>query len=329
MRAVIINEHGGPDALVLTHQRAPVPGEGEVLVRNRAIGVNYVDTQHRAGSPYPIQLPLIPGTEASGVVVAVGAGVDHSLVGRKVAHFGHLAGAYAELTAVPLPYVVPLDDDADLDLIAASALAGTTAFVLTHAAVKLGPNHSVMVRAAAGATGSAVVQFAVAAGAAVFAVASTQARAETALALGAVGAFAEDADMVEQLRGSNGGRGVDFVYDANGGPSFASSLAALSTGGTLVLYGQTAGPVAPFDPALLSGLTTTRVSGSLGLRWVAASHYLATGEDRQRALRAVEARIATAEFTPRIGHRMPLEAAAEAHRLLEQRRVDGKIILLP
>jgi NADPH2:quinone reductase len=329
MRAVIVRKHGGADALRVSEEPDPVPGAGEVLVRNRAIGVNYVDIQHRTGAPYPVELPLIPGTEASGVVVAVGAGVGEDLVGRKVAHFGHLAGVYAELTAAPLQYVVPLDDDADLELVAASALAGTTAFVLTNVAVKLSPQHSVMVRAASGTTGSAVIQFAVAAGATVFGVASTPTRASTALTLGAAGAFSEDAGMLQQLRAANGGRGVDVVYDANGGPTFRSSLESLSTGGTLVLYGQSGGPVAPFDPALLSGLLTPVGGGSLGLRWVAASHYLATRDDRETALRAVMDQIARGAFTPRIGHRMPLEAAAEAHLLLAQRRAEGKIILIP
>lgn len=329
MRAVVVREHGGADTLRVTDEPEPVPGEGEVLVRNRAIGVNYVDVQHRNGSPYPVDLPLIPGTEASGVVVAVGPGVGEDLVGRRVVHFGHLAGVYAELTAVPLRYVVTLDDDADLDLIAASALAGTTAFVLTQRAVKLGPEHSVMVRAASGATGSAVIQFAVAAGATVFGVASTAARAATSLALGAADAFSEDDALLESLRAANGGRGVDFVYDANGGPTFLSSLEALATGGTLVLYGQSGGPVAPFDPAILSGLATPVGGGSLAVRWVAASHFLATGDDRQAAMRAVVAHLAAGTYTPRIGHRMPLEAAAEAHLLLEQRRANGKIILIP
>ena len=118
-------------------------------------------------------LPLVPGTEAAGAIVAAGPGVDAGLVGRPVVHFGHLAGVYAELTAVPLDYVVPLPPDTPLDLAAAVALSGTTAYVLTSSAHQVGPGDVVVVHAAAGATGGAVVQRAAAAGADVIAIAST------------------------------------------------------------------------------------------------------------------------------------------------------------
>jgi len=121
--AVQIWRHGGPEELVVGERADPVPAAGQVVVRNRWIGVNYVDLQHREGRPYPVQLPLIPGTEAAGTVVAVGPGADRDLVGAPVAHFGHLVGAYAELTAVPLEFVVPLPPDAPLDIAAAVAVA--------------------------------------------------------------------------------------------------------------------------------------------------------------------------------------------------------------
>jgi NADPH2:quinone reductase len=173
MLAVEISRHGGPDVLVPVDLADPVPGRGEVLVRNRWVGVNYVDLQHREGRPYPVTLPLVPGTEAAGAIVAVGPGVDADLVGTPVVHFGHLAGVYAELTPVSLDYVVPLPPDTPLDVAAAVALSGTTAYVLTSAAHRVGPGDVVVVHAAAGATGGAVVQRAAAAGADVIAIAST------------------------------------------------------------------------------------------------------------------------------------------------------------
>ena len=107
MLAVEISRHGGPEVLVPVERADPLPASGEVLVRNHWSGVNYVDLQHREGRPYPVTLPLIPGTEAAGAVVAAGPGADTGLVGAPVVHFGHLAGVYAELTAVPLEFVVP------------------------------------------------------------------------------------------------------------------------------------------------------------------------------------------------------------------------------
>src|SRR6266704_2877177 len=185
MLAVEISRHGGPDVLVPVDRADPVPARGEVLVSNRWVGVNYVDLQHREGRPYPVTLPLVPGTEAAGTIVAAGPGVDAGLVGTPVVHFGHLAGVYAELTAVPLDYVVPLPPDTPLDVAAAVALSGTTAHVLTSAAHRVGPGDVVVVHAAAGATGGAVVQRAAAAGADVIAIASTAEKAAAATTLGA------------------------------------------------------------------------------------------------------------------------------------------------
>src|SRR6266699_232749 len=287
MLAVEISRHGGPDVLVPVDRADPVPPRGEVLVCNRWVGVNYVDLQHREGRPYPVTLPLVPGTEAAGTIVAVGPGLDAGLVGTPVVHFGHLAGVYAELTAVLLDYVVPLPPDTPLDVAAAVALSGTTAHVLTSAAHRVGPGDVVVVHAAAGATGGAVVQRAAAAGADVIAIASTAEKAAAATTLGAGHAIAlrETPDPVAAVMSASGGQGADVVYDATGRDTFEASLAMLATRGTLVLYGQSSGPVRPFDPGRLSGITGDSGSaGSLTLRWVAASHYLSGPHERARAL---------------------------------------------
>lgn len=176
MRAVQVRRHGGPEVLEGVELPDPVPGPGEVLVRNAHIGVNLVDLQHREGRPYPVALPLVPGTEAAGTVVAVGPGGDPASAGRTVAHFGHLAGVYAELTAVPEAFVVPLPDSTSTEVAAAIAMAGTTAYVLTRLALEVRPGDVVVVHAAAGSTGGAVVQLAAATGATVIALASSPPR---------------------------------------------------------------------------------------------------------------------------------------------------------
>ena len=330
MRAVQISRHGGPEELRLTELPDPVPGPGEVLVRNSWIGVNYVDLQHRAGHPYPVQLPLIPGTEAAGTVTGVGDGVDPGLAGAPVVHFGHLCGVYAELTAVPAGFVVPLPAGVALDDAAAVAMNGTTAYVLTAMACQIGPGDVVVVHAAAGATGGAVVQLAAAAGAEVIAFASTAGKAEAAVALGARHGFAleQAADPVAAVLSVTGGRGAGVVYDAGGRDTFGMSLDMLATRGTLVLYGQSSGPVEPFDPGRLSGITGEgRGAGSLTLRWVAASHYLSGEGDRAAALGPVLGQLRAGRFSPRIAERFPLGRAAEAHTLLASRAVAGKILL--
>ena len=153
MLAIEITRHGGPGAL----RPEPVPSADELLVRNRWIGVNYVDLQHREGRPYPVELPLVPGIEAAGEVVATGPDADAALLGRPVVHFGHLSGVYAELTAVGPKHVVALAPDVPLDVAAAVAMCGTTAHVLTREAARPGAGDAVVVQAAAGATGGAVV----------------------------------------------------------------------------------------------------------------------------------------------------------------------------
>jgi NADPH2:quinone reductase len=237
---------------------------------------------------------------------------------------------YAELTAVPLDYVVPLPPDTPLDVAAAVALNGTTAYVLTSVAHRVGPGDVVVVHAAAGATGGAVVQLAAAAGAEVIAIASTAEKAAAATTLGARHAIAlrETPDPVAAVMSASGGRGADVVYDANGRDTFETSLAMLATRGTLVLYGQSSGPVAPFDPGRLSGITGDSGSaGSLTLRWVAASHYLSGPHERARALTPVLDEVRSGTFSPRIAGRFPLRQAAEAHALLASRTVQGKLLL--
>ena len=330
MLAVQISRHGGPEELVLAEVPDPVAAAGQVVVRNSWIGVNYVDLQHREGRPYPVQLPLIPGTEAAGTVVAVGAGADPGLAGAPVVHFGHLCGVYAELTAVPAEFVVPLAGGVALDAAAAVAMSGTTAHVLTSMACRIEPGDAVVVQAAAGATGGAVVQLAAAAGAEVIAITSSAGKAAAAIALGVRHGFALEQvrDPVAAVLSVTGGRGADLVYDAGGRDTFEMSLDMLATRGTLVLYGQSSGPVAPFDPGRLSGITGAgRGAGSLTLRWVAASHYLAGQEERAAAVGTVLGQLTAGRLSPRIAGRFPLHRAAEAHARLASRAVLGKILL--
>jgi NADPH2:quinone reductase len=329
MLAVQITDHGGPDVLEPIQVERPHPEGDQVLVRNQWIGVNYVDLQHRAGTPYPVALPLVPGTEAAGVVEAVGPEGDPSLIGQPVVHFGHLAGVYAELTAVPAPNVVPLDDGTPLDVAAAVAMAGTTAHVLVREATSVA-GKVVAVHAAAGSTGGAVVQLAAADGARVIALTSSEEKARVARELGAneVIALATHADPVAAVLELTDGRGIDIVYDATGRDTFELSFALLAARGTLVMYGAITGTPPPFNPDRLSGITAPRrIAGSLTLSWVSASHYLSEPGARARATRAVLAAVSQGELTPRIIDRFPLSEAASAHRRLADRTVTGKLLL--
>lgn len=328
MQAIRIAEHGGPEVLTAVECPRPLPMSDEVLVRNSWIGVNFVDLQHRQGSPYPVELPLIPGTEAAGVVENVGPDGDRGLIGQRVVHFGHLAGVYAELTAVPAAYVVPVDPGTPLDVAAAVAIAGTTAHVLVREAADVS-ERVVVVHAAAGAVGGAVVQLAAAGGAEVIAVTSSEDKAAIARRLGARHAFsvARHRDPVAAVHEVTDGAGADVVYDATGRDTFEMSLRMLAARGSLVLYGAITGQPEPFDLGRLSGLTgDPYVAGSLTVTWASASDYL-VGPARAEAARAVLADVAAGRLAPRIAGRFALKDAAAAHQHLAGRSVTGKLLL--
>lgn len=328
MKAIEVAVHGGPEVLAVVQLPTPVPGPSEVLVRNEYIGVNYVDLQHRAGSPYPVSLPLVPGTEAAGTVVEVGAEVGDCHPGQRVVHVGHLAGVYAELTAVPSRYVVGVPDGIDLDTAAAVALQGTTAHVLTRVATRVGADDVVVVHAAAGGTGSAVAALAAAAGARVVGVVSTPAKRHYALAAGASTVVTGSGEaLATALREATGDRGASHVFDAGGKATLDVSLGALGDFGTLVLYGQTSGSGGMLDTARLSGLSRPGDAASLTVTWVAAGHYLREAADRARATRAVFDDVASGVLRPQVVARFPLERAADAHRMLQDRATVGKILL--
>lgn len=328
MIAAEISVHGGPEVLTPVERPAPAAGPAQVVVRNEYIGVNYVDLQHRAGRPYPVRLPLVPGTEAAGTVVEVGAGVRDLAVGQRVVHFGHLAGCYAELTAAPVEHVVAVPDGIGLDAAAASALQGTTAHVLTRVATSVTAGDLVVVHAAAGGTGSAVTALAAAAGAEVVGVVSTEAKRDRARAAGAAAVVVGAGDDVAPaIRRATGGRGAAYVYDAGGRVTLEASLDVLGDFGTLVLYGQSSGSGGMLDTARLSGLSRDGGAGSLTVKWVAASHYLRTRDARGHAVRAVFDDLASGVLRPDITARFPLARAADAHRLMHDRATAGKILL--
>jgi len=330
MIALEVQTHGGPEALRTVELPVPRIGPDEVLVRNRWIGVNWVDLQHTAGAPYPIDLPLIPGTEASGEVVAAGSSAPAELVGQPVVHFGHLAGVYAEYTAVPTPYVIPLACPELQRDAAAVAINGTTAYVLVHDAVQVQAGQLVVVQAAAGGTGGAIVQLAKAAGAEVVGLASSRAKADTAGELGAdhTVALAQQPDAFAAILDATGGRRADFVFDGNGQDTFHLSLDLLATRGTLVLYGQSSGPVAPVDPAVLSGLQRhPRRQGSLAIRWAnAGGDFLGDPAARRTAMHNVLQALSAGRLSARVAREFPLAHAADAFRALAG-RVSGKVLL--
>jgi NADPH:quinone reductase len=327
MLAVRIDAYGGPEVLRAVEVAAPTPGPGQVLVRHEVIGVNYVDTQHRAGAPYPVQLPLIPGIEAAGQVTGVGAGVDGLREGDRVAYAGPMVGVYAEVAAVPQAVLVPIPDQLSSEVAAAVLLQGMTAHVMTHDVHRGLAGQWALVHAAAGGTGSLLVQFLLQQDVRVLASASSPQKAQYLRSLGVEHVINHrHADLVEAVRGIVAG-GVDVVFDSVGRATFEASLRAVRAKGLIVAFGQSSGPVPPMDIARLSGLTGEGLPGSVWLTWPSLSDYTATRQALLGRAAAVFGAVLEGTLRPAIAASLPLQHAARAHQLLEAREVIGKVLL--
>lgn len=321
MRAIRVEEFGGPEVLVGQDVRAPEPGPGQLRLAVEAVGVNFIDTYRRTGR-YPVNLPSTPGTEAAGVVDAVGPGVTEFGIGDRVATAGG-RGAYAGQVLVPVAEAVPVPDGVDLRTAAAVLLQGMTAHYLATSTFPLAPGHTALVTAAAGGTGRLLVQVAKLRGARVLGTVSTDEKAEIARSAGADEILRyRDVEVpveVERLTGD----GVDVVYDGIGAATFGDSLRSLRRRGTFVLYGGASGPVPPFDPQELQR------AGSLYLTRPTLADY--TAERGELLARATElfGWLADGRVEVRIDRTWPLDEAADAHRHLEAGRTTGKLLLIP
>lgn len=322
MRCIQVDRTGGPEVLRLVERPDPEPSPGEVVVRVRAAGLNFIDTYQRSGA-YRLDLPFVPGLEAAGAVEAIGEDVEGLAVGDRVA-FAQVPGAYAELVAAPADKLVPVPDEVDDRTAAAVMLQGMTAHYLAGSTVRLASGSTAVVLAAAGGVGRLLVQIAKQYDAMVLAATSTAEKAELARSAGADEVIRyREVDLVEAVRAATDGVGVDVVYDSVGADTFASSLDCLRPRGMLVLYGQASGPVEPVDPQVLAA------KGSLYLTRPTLAHYIADhGELTWRASELFED-VVKQRLEVRIDRTWPLAEAAEAHRYLEGGNTTGKILLEP
>jgi NADPH:quinone reductase len=305
----------------------PDPGPGEVLVRHEAIGVNFVDTQHRAGAPYPVQLPLIPGIEAAGQVVGVGAAVEELREGDRIAYAGPMVGVYAEVAAVPQEVLVPVPDQLPSKVAAAVLLQGMTAHVMCHDVHQGSAGEWALVHAAAGGTGSLLVQFLQGQGVRVLPSTSSPQKAQYLRSLGVEQVIDHrHPDLVEAVHGVVAG-GVDVVFDSVGRATFEASLRSVRAKGLIVAFGQSSGPVPPMDIARLSGLTGEGLPGSVWLTWPSLTDYNATRPALLGRADAVFGAVLEGTLRPAIAGSLPLAHAAYAHELLEAREVIGKVLL--
>jgi NADPH2:quinone reductase len=322
MRAIRIQETGGPEKLRVDDVPVPAPGPGELRLRVDAAGLNFIDTYKRSGL-YPVPLPHTLGQEAAGVVTAVGAAVTEFRVGDRVASAA-VNGACADEALAPAAQTVRVPDGVDTSLAAAVLLQGMTAHYLACDTWPLQPGQTALVHAAAGGVGLLLVQIAKQRGARVLATAGTDEKAALAREAGAdaVCVYSRD-NFTDAARAFTGGRGVDVVYDGVGRTTFDGSLASLRPRGLLASFGNASGPVPPFPPLVLSQ------QGSLFLTRPTLAHYVATPAELRTRAADLFAWITAGTLRVRLGATYPLTATADAHRALERRATTGKVLLVP
>lgn len=322
MKAIVIEQHGGPEVLRWKSVPEPRPGEGEMLVRIEVAGVNFIDVYQRTGMN-PVTLPFTPGSEGAGEVVKVGSGVADMAPGDRVAWCDAL-GSYAEFAVINAARAVPIPAQLTSELAAASLLQGATAHYLVNDTFPIRPGHVCLVHAAAGGAGRLLVQMAKRAGATVIATAGGPAKVELARSAGAdhvIDYQAEEfAPAVEGLIGKNR---LDVVYDGVGKATFEKGLTLLRPRGMMVTYGNASGAPDPIPPMRLVQL------GSLFLTRPGFRHYVFTTRELRQRAEAVYGLVLSGDLEVLVNMRLPMSEAAEAHRQLEGRATTGKVVLIP
>ncbi|KAL2227232.1 uncharacterized protein LOC105160627 [Sesamum indicum] len=322
VKAIRVYEFGGPEVLKWEDVEIGEPKDGEIKVKNKAIGLNFIDIYFRKGVYKASTFPFTPGMEAVGVVTAVGPGLTGRKVGDLVGYAGNPMGAYAEEQILPADKVVPVPPSIDPIIAASVMLKGMTAQFLLRQCFKVEPGHTVLVHAAAGGVGSLLCQWANALGATVIGTVSTKEKAAQAKEDGChhVILYKEE-DFVTRVNEITSGKGVEVVYDSVGKDTFEGSLMCLKLRGYMVSFGQSSGTP---DPVPLSALAAK----SLFLTRPSMMHYTITRDELLRTASEVFTSLA-AGLKVRINHTYPLSQAAQAHADLESRKTSGSVVLIP
>ncbi|MFN3592676.1 MAG: quinone oxidoreductase family protein [Thermaurantiacus sp.] len=320
MHRIMVATPGGPEAMQLESCTAEAPAAGEILVRHRAVGVNMIDTYHRAGI-YPLPMPTGIGMEAAGIVEAAGEGVTNVDAGDRVVYFAASPGSYATHRVVPANAVVRLPDEVAEDIAAAVWLKACTVEFLVERCARVRPGQLVLVTAAAGGVGLLLVQWLKAVGAQVIGVVSSG-KEDAARGAGADDVLGYD-DMPGRVREISAGRGADVVIDGVGKATFGAALDSLCRRGLHISFGNASGPIGPVDFSILAS------KGSLFTTRPTLFDYYADPKDFAAGTGRVLEMLRNRRLDVTIGQRYPLADAARCHRDLEARRTVGSTILLP
>lgn len=318
---LVIRSVGGPEVITTEALNLGPVAPGQVRIRHRAVGLNFIDIYRRSGL-YPTDLPSGMGTEAAGVVEAVGEGVAGVRVGDRVGYVSGPLGACATVRDLAPEHLIPLPDTISDEVAAASLLKGITAAFLIEECARVQPGQTVLVHAAAGGVGAILVQWLNSLGARVIAHAGTAEKAAAAKADGADVALSVPFDqLAPAVREATDGRGVDVVFDGVGADSWAASLASVAKRGLVVTYGNASGPVPAFNPLDLMR------AGSIFVTRPTMNDYATTPEERRDLSGRLFALIEAGAVKIAIGQTFPLDRTADAHRALEARQTTGSTVL--
>lgn len=318
-QVIRFEQTGGPEVLRMRDVDVGEPGPGQVLLQQKAAGLNYADTYFRTGI-YPVPLPSGIGVEGAGVVAAIGEGVDNVAVGDRVTYTGFVntLGAYSTERLIPANALIKLPDAIDFETAACITMRGLTAAYLMRRIHAFSGNETILLHAAAGGVGLIVTQWAKLLGLTVIGTVSTDAKAEVARAHGCDHVINYSHENVAQrVRALTDGVGVSVVFDSVGKDTFEASLDSLQRRGLMVCVGTASGTIPPFDPQILAR------KGSLFLTRPALADYIADPVEKQALLAELFDHVAAGRLRIDIQKRYALAAAAEAHRDLESRKTVG------
>ena len=324
VKAVQIDQHGGPEQLKLVDVQVGEPGAGEIRIRHKAVGLNFIDVYQRSGV-YALPMPLRLGMEASGVVEAVGPGVTHLKVGDRAAYASQPPGSYSQARVMPAKCVCKLPDAISFETGAAMMLKGLTAQYLlkrTQPQGGLHPGDHVLFHAAAGGVGLIACQWAKAMGLQLIGTAGSDAKCALALEHGAAHAINYSSeDFLARVKDITGGKGVKVVYDSVGKDTWDKSLDCLAPFGLMASFGNASGVVPPFAPGMLGA------KGSIYVTRQTLFTHIATRESTQEMADDLFEAVTSGNVKIRIDQRFPLEQVQQAHRDLEARKTTGCTIL--
>ena len=323
MKAVIINKTGGPEVLELIDIKLEDPKSGEVLIKNEAIGLNYIDTYHRSGL-YPIELPSNIGIEGAGIIEKVGPNVKDFNIGDKVAYASMPIGSYSTHRIFPTKKLVKVPEGIELENVVTLMTKGITTFYLLHKTFPVKSGDTILYHAAAGGVGQILCQWAKSLGCTVVGTVGSDEKIEIAKANGCdhVINYSKE-NFVEKVKEITNGKGVPVVYDGVGKKTFDGSIECLKIRGTMVSFGNASGPLD------LCNVTKSLAPKGLYLTRPSIAHYTTTREELDEASNKVFEMFKTKKFDLKIFKKYSLNEVAKAHEDLENRKILGPAVIIP